>query len=391
MNRGFHMLLGFGLACGATVAAAQLDEPAPAPYAGDEIYFSVLANGLVSADEDHVPDWDTGIGGDLRLGWRPADWGFGFEVRGFYTRIEMTDPAASAGNRYGIGGDVLFWSPEFFGITPYLLAGFGIPYADKLPIHDQIGQYFNAGAGLTTGVMRLFDIPFRARLEGRWSRDDYTIYYSDVYAFAGLDIPFGGTVVMAEPEPEPVAVVEPIEPEPVPAPQPAPAPAPQPTGPVDSDEDGVYDNKDRCPNSPTHKPVDQEGCTIIKVLTLEGVNFESGSDRLKPESIAVLDEAVQKLKDEFPEARIEVAGHTDSVGNEGYNKRLSLRRANAVMKHLVRKGIDARRLSAAGYGESEPVADDGTPEGKAQNRRVELRVKGEVGPEPVPLSPRGGY
>jgi len=88
----------------------------------------------------------------------------------------------------------------------------------------------------------------------------------------------------------------------------------------------------------------------------------------------VLDAGVEVLK-ENPGTSIQVAGYTDSVGTDAYNQGLSERRANAVLDYFVSHGIEASRLTAVGYGESNPVADNSTADGRAQNRRVELNVQ----------------
>ena len=109
-------------------------------------------------------------------------------------------------------------------------------------------------------------------------------------------------------------------------------------------------------------------------IVLRGIGFDFDSARIKPEFEPVLDVAVQELRDS-PDVRVEVAGHTDSTGDEAYNQGLSERRAASVVEYLVGKGIDRSRLEAAGYGESQPVADNANRDGRAQNRRVELKVK----------------
>jgi len=106
-------------------------------------------------------------------------------------------------------------------------------------------------------------------------------------------------------------------------------------------------------------------------LTLEGVNFDNDSAKLRPESIAILDNAAATLK-EWGEVKVEVAGHTDSVNSDAYNLRLSQRRAEAVRAYLIKQGVAADRLTAKGYGEANPVADNKTADGRYQNRRVEL-------------------
>jgi OOP family OmpA-OmpF porin len=109
-------------------------------------------------------------------------------------------------------------------------------------------------------------------------------------------------------------------------------------------------------------------------IVLRGINFAFDSSKIEPEFEPVLDVAVQELRDN-PTVNIEVAGHTDATGADDYNQGLSERRANSVVDYLVSKGIDRSRLSAAGYGESQPVADNSTRDGRAQNRRVELNVR----------------
>ncbi len=141
---------------------------------------------------------------------------------------------------------------------------------------------------------------------------------------------------------------------------------------LDSDSDGVVDSIDKCPNTPRGTPVDASGCELAHDLKLEGVNFEFDSAKLTPDSIAKLNEAVAILKRNADD-KIEIAGHTDSQGNADYNQRLSERRAQAVADYLVSQGANANNLTVKGYGESQPVADNGSKEGSAANRRVELR------------------
>ncbi len=116
-----------------------------------------------------------------------------------------------------------------------------------------------------------------------------------------------------------------------------------------------------------HKPAKPE------IIRLEGVHFRTNSADLTPESARILDHAVAVLRRRAT-IRVEVAAHTDSRGSAAYNMDLSRRRAKSVRDYLVAHGIDASRLTARGYGESQPVADNNTPEGRAKNRRVELRV-----------------
>ncbi len=113
------------------------------------------------------------------------------------------------------------------------------------------------------------------------------------------------------------------------------------------------------------------GEPVKRKLVLRGVNFDFDKATIKREGEPVLDEAIQALKEQ-PDVRISVEGHTDSIGTDAYNQRLSERRAEAVADYLAAGGIARSRMSARGYGESRPVASNATEDGRAQNRRVEF-------------------
>ena len=142
---------------------------------------------------------------------------------------------------------------------------------------------------------------------------------------------------------------------------------------LDGDKDGVVDRLDECPNSPAGAQVDIRGCEIKDEIRLPGVNFASNSDRLLPGAEGVLNDAAATLR-KNPSIRVEVEGHTDSDGAADYNESLSARRAATVHDYLVARGVSPDRMTVRGYGESQPIADNSTREGKAQNRRVVLGI-----------------
>jgi len=115
-----------------------------------------------------------------------------------------------------------------------------------------------------------------------------------------------------------------------------------------------------------------KGCKV-EIIKMEGVYFDNDSAKLRPASVATLDKAVETLN-RRASINVEVAAHTDSSGSDTYNLALSERRAASVKNYLVAHGIDASRLSSRGYGETQPVASNTSKEGRAKNRRVELRV-----------------
>jgi OOP family OmpA-OmpF porin len=143
----------------------------------------------------------------------------------------------------------------------------------------------------------------------------------------------------------------------------------------DSDGDGVTDDKDVCPATVAGTTVDAKGCTSLfqagQPLILRGVNFETGKAVLLPESQGILDQVAQSLVDN-PGVNVEVGGHTDNTGHAELNVRLSQARANTVREYLIGKGVDGGRITARGYGQEKPVADNATAAGRAANRRVEL-------------------
>ncbi len=176
----------------------------------------------------------------------------------------------------------------------------------------------------------------------------------------------------------------------------------------DSDNDGVQDSMDKCPNTPAGVKVDANGCPIdtdgdgvpdyldkcptvpgiaankgcpeVKAETkkifqqaLTGIQFESGKDVIKKSSDKILDQVVKVMK-ENPTYNLEINGHTDSQGDDAKNLDLSQRRANAVKAYLVNKGVAAEKLTAKGFGETMPIADNATAAGRAKNRRVEFKV-----------------
>jgi OOP family OmpA-OmpF porin len=142
--------------------------------------------------------------------------------------------------------------------------------------------------------------------------------------------------------------------------------------PLDTDGDGVADGIDKCPDTPKGDKVDSVGCTIKDEIKLQGVNFATGSAEIVGDSSFVLNYAVDTLK-KYPNVVIEVRGHTDSTGSRALNMRLSQKRAESVMAYLQEHGA-TNKMTAKGYGPDHPIADNKTPDGRLENRRVVLRI-----------------
>ena len=134
------------------------------------------------------------------------------------------------------------------------------------------------------------------------------------------------------------------------------------------------DSIDQCPNTPRGDKVDAVGCTIKSEIKLERVHFATDSATLQGDNSQTLDYGVATLK-KYPELVIEVAGHTDNRGSKPHNQALSQRRAETVMAYLKEHGV-TNKMTAKGYGEEDPLADNSTADGRQLNRRVGLRIVG---------------
>lgn len=147
---------------------------------------------------------------------------------------------------------------------------------------------------------------------------------------------------------------------------------------ADADNDGVLDKDDKCPT--VKGTVANNGCPEVTAAVQATLNeyaktilFDTGKATIKAQSSAVLSDIIGILK-EYPTSKFTVEGHTDSVGSDILNQRLSDSRANSVKEYLVENGIDAFRLSALGYGESRPIDSNSTKAGRTNNRRVEINL-----------------
>jgi OOP family OmpA-OmpF porin len=156
----------------------------------------------------------------------------------------------------------------------------------------------------------------------------------------------------------------------------------------DEDGDGVFDRRDRCPDTPANTPVEHHGCPLPQypasvkpvevvqpeVITLPGdVLFAFNKSDLTPSAQSQLDALMGKLQN-ADVVSIKVVGHTDSVGSDSYNQALSERRASSVAAYLLSQGLAPNKITSEGKGESQPVADNDTDDGRAKNRRVELHI-----------------
>ncbi|MGH8530724.1 MAG: OmpA family protein [Nevskiales bacterium] len=355
-----RLLTGFSVVvctiCPGLSFAAHDDGQIDAPYFG-------FGGTYVFSDERNRPvETDDGAGAQVFFGW-PSSQRWAFELNLSYAEFDAPVSGTDA-DRIALGLDSVFYvNPDRF--TPYFLAGLGAVRNSPDPGREKTDVFGNVGVGLMTGKLNSYGL--RLRSDVRYVIDNYHEDPEDLHLNLALVIPTRQTQHVERTERREVEVI----PEPVRRPPPPPR---------DSDGDGVLDRADRCPDTMRGSEVDRYGCAKEKlVVVLRDVNFEFDSARLTPASHPILQAAVNAMRGQ-PSMRVEIAGHTDHIGSPTYNQRLSLERAASVMNFLVNAGIERSRLTAAGYGETRPVApntrSDGRddPDGRARNRRVEFKI-----------------
>lgn len=372
---------------------------APLAFAAQaEVTFTPMAT-YHMFDDDKQADDTTGYA--LGLGYRftPA---LGLEVHYGRTEPDLTDVAGADGrdSRLTLDGYYAFNADGKF--SPYILVGGGQENI-KFDGGDTVdGVIANAALGA------FFRFNEYVALRGE-VRDVYNTQYELNDIIVGLGLEFSGAdggsskaSAAPEPQPEPQQIEEA-----------AAAPAAVAAVPVvlDADGDGVNDTADKCSDTPAGVQVDADGCPLDgdkdavadyrdkcpttaegvvvdengcdKVLT-EAINkqlsvtFDSGKTVVKDQYKGEIGEVATLLK-QYPNTKAEIQGHTDSSGKKASNDKLSQARADAVKDVLVKEfGVDASRVTAKGYGSSQPVADNKTAEGKTQNRRVIAIISGEA-------------
>ncbi len=280
-------------------------------------------------------------------------------------------------------------------ITPFAKAGLGYEFVsserDTLTIHSKDGLVLDAGAGLKVPFAPSWafkaEALYLAKVSSAHNNAD-----NNLIAMVGLTYSFGAAPQEA---PKEVVVVE--KKEVVVAPVVVAVVAEK-----DSDGDGVYDKLDKCPNTPANSTVGADGCPVPMDDDHDGVlnaqdicpntpagetvnsdgcpatvdlqiNFENNSAAILASSNERLDKYADFLK-KHANYSAKIIGYTDSRGSASYNKKLSLKRAKAVVAALVQRGVNPSQLTAVGMGEANPVADNATAEGRAQNRRIEAEL-----------------
>ncbi len=277
-------------------------------------------------------------------------------------------------NQYYLDG-LYYFKPMTAKWQPFAVLGVGhAEFEGKL--NDSQETQANAGIGVRYALDENWSL--RGDVRGLYGMDDNTwdslVNIGISYAFGGSSAP-AAAPVEADTDQDGVPDSRDNCPN-----TPAGAPVDANGCALDSDEDGVPDYRDQCPDTPKGRKVDDNGCklALIKDISMNlSVNFATNSAEVSGK-IDNIDEVVKFLKT-YPEVPVEIAGHTDDTGSAEYNKNLSQRRADSVRNILVNDyGIAEDRITAMGYGEEQPTASNETAEGRAANRRVEATLKHKI-------------
>lgn len=319
--------------------AAVLLAPASAAEPRAESYLGFFLN---YADTDTARRTDgSAYGASFLYAWPLTD-NWQFETR-FTGLVLERGGRGTDFYQQDLGLDVAYRFGQFGAVQPFAIFGLSAIRNDvDLDELDDVSAAANAGIGLTTGPLGGHGLRFRAEL--RYVHDDYLEGMGDMRLGLGLEIPLAGRNGERD----------------------------QRRRRADEDGDGVPDPADHCPASLPAMRYDERGCMLPgQRIRLHDVEFDPGTAILASASRAELMRIVRALRGQ-PQLRVMIAGHTDSTGDPAGNLALSRDRAEAVATYFVLQGIATQRLRVRGFGETQPVASNGSEEGRARNRRIEL-------------------
>jgi OmpA-OmpF porin, OOP family len=349
-------------------------------------YFSLGGN-IIFEDGDR--ESDTGYGVKLGIGKRMNNW-LGYELGGFYNDFSG---GAADWEDYGLFADANLYLNRSESFAPYLLVGAGVMRVEAtantpnaaLQGLDQRRAFGAVGAGFKVYP------------------DSSPVGLTADYRFRYFDTNVGGIEEIGD-HIVSVGLLFPMGPKAV---------AAADTSMVDSDGDGVPDDRDLCPGTPAGVAVDERGCPLDSdgdgvpdyldkcpdtaagvVVNKDGCPVDAKGPNREFESVTfafdradltdyargILDAASKVIVDlsgSHAGLKVQIDGHTDAIGSPGYNVGLSERRANTVKQYLIRKGVDGKRIETRAFGLTKPVASNETEEGRAKNRRAEVRTLGQ--------------
>ncbi|MGH8460702.1 MAG: OmpA family protein [Stenotrophobium sp.] len=323
-------------------------------------YDQVFADRLRATDSSG-PGFSMSFGAPINKYW-------GVEVGGFDDQLRAESGVSTRNNHwstYGANLDAMFFFSRNSGFSPYTVLSVGAIHSVENGAAQATNPFGAAGAGFFKFFsVGDYDLGIRGDVRERWSGTRGTVggtgsfsALHDTVVKVGLVLPLGRRAVAASESVSTGARVDACT--------------------LDADGDGVPDCRDKCPDTPRGMKVDANGCPVDANRTFEDVHFAFDKSDLTDYAKAILDNAanvINGLSQKYPKLEVEVSGHTDWIGSEGYNQGLSERRANAVKKYLSRKGVDPEHVQTHAYGETKPIAPNTTAEGRALNRRAEIKT-----------------
>ncbi|CAI8167974.1 MAG: Outer membrane porin F [Pseudidiomarina mangrovi] len=304
-----------------------------------------------SVENNQLRSYDGGLDttfGGIELGHNfTKEWGY----RVYYDlmRSNAQDGGSASGKRFGT--DILY------NFTDNLYGGIGI---NATEIDDISNRFLRLSGGYKTYLTNDVAMTFEAALQQ--SDTDLTefMFQTSLRYYFGGGASYTAAPAKAEQVQKPAEPVKPVV-----------------VADIDSDNDGVLDSKDKCPNTRAGYKVDADGCVMYENQTVTKslvVNFGFDSAVISADGKADIADTAAFLKD-YPQLDIVIEGHTDDRGAASYNLSLSERRAKAVGESLVTDfGIDAARVSTVGYGEGNPLVPNDSDANRAKNRRIEARM-----------------
>ena len=377
-------------------------------YAGDHTQGFYIAPSFSYLNYNNVHDLDDGAGGTIALGYQyDSPWAAELAILMAESQVK-NDITSYDGEHYQLRLDGLYHFSQDQDIHPYVVAGLGHGLWEFDNDTENNDTQLNAGVGL----MAMITEPLALRSDFRLI---YDLGEGEIHNLFNIGISyfFGSSkkstpaaVFFSDKDGDSVADNKdqcPGTPANVPVssdgcpkdndkdgianyldkcPGTATGTSVSSTGcPKDSDNDGVADSHDKCSATPAGAKVDEKGCRIklkeaIKISMQ--LNFKSGSADVLPEHYSEIAKAGEFMR-QYPDSQVVIEGHSDSQGAAAFNKRLSHQRANSVREYLINMyGVKATRIRAKGFGESSPIADNSTAQGRAKNRRVVAVIKGTV-------------
>lgn len=363
-QRTRRVTLAIVMAMSALPAAAMHEAP---PDAGATPPVRHIAFGGLFESPDSTRGVDSGLGTNYGYG---RSWGTSraWELRVFGGTRETDRSGQTDFYHYGFGGDVFQYFGSTAGGHPFALIGLGAILNDVDPDdEDGVSGYANAGLGWRFAPLQGWGLRPRLELRATYDSFDAGNGAGQLDVLAGLTLEIGAErekLVIQEKLVEVEKIVEVVKEVPVPA-----------AAPVDRDADGIPDLADQCPDTVAGAKVEPDGCVRkAQVVALPNIEFAYEKADLTEAGRETLGQVVRFMNDQ-PEIHLDVWGHTDWKGAELYNLRLSQKRAASVVKFLIEQGIAGPRLKSAGFGETRPLADNETEEGRERNRRVELNIR----------------